>query len=205
MYQIVDIEKQTARAVNIAAGMMFKIIQHQGPQLAVLVAFNANEPDEYFSSGNTRISLAFGPYPRPNAAGTVPFQIKKGDTLVSNRWKRMLTLVADTYGNHDIVLDPCDSYLNVEILGQKAGYPGCRELHAAAIKEHGLKEREIPAGINLFQNSRYDENGITILPTNAEKDDMVAFKAHMDLIVSVTACPCPLGELRGVRMEIGQD
>lgn len=39
-------------------------------------------------------------------------------------------------------------------------------------------------------------------PANAKKDDRVLFKAHMDLLVSVTACPCPLGVSNGVRFEI---
>jgi hypothetical protein len=39
-------------------------------------------------------------------------------------------------------------------------------------------------------------------PTNAKKDEMVLFKENMDLLISVTACPCPLRESKGIRMEI---
>jgi uncharacterized protein YcgI (DUF1989 family) len=43
---------------------------------------------------------------------------------------------------------------------------------------------------------------MVVFPTNANKDDMVLVKAQMDLLISVTACPCPLGESKGIRMGI---
>lgn len=108
--QIVNIEKRSAFAVQINNGQQFRIIQSEGPQLAVLVAFNKKDLSEYFSQGNTRISLGLGPFKRMKAPGVMPYWIEKGDTLISNKWNQMLTLVEDTYGKHDIVFDLCDIF-----------------------------------------------------------------------------------------------
>jgi uncharacterized protein len=200
--QIVKIEKRTAFAVEIKKGQQFRIVESEGPQLAVLIAVYKNDLSEFFSTGNTKISLGVGPFKRKTTTGVMPYWIQKGDTLISNKWNPILTVEEDTYGKHDIIFDPCDTFLNGNIFGQGKGYPGCRELHTEALKKWGIKYAEIPAGVNLFQNTRYSEEGMVVYPTNARKDDMVIFKAHRDLIISVTACPCPLGESKGIRMEI---
>jgi uncharacterized protein YcgI (DUF1989 family) len=196
------IEKRTATALELEKGQHIKIDQSQGPQISVLVAINRHDMSELFSQGNTMLSLALGPYRRPSTNGMIPYWIEKGDIILSNRWNPMLTMVEDTYGKHDIIFDPCDSYFNTKTMGQKEGYPGCRELHAEALKPWGIGYDNVPAGANLFQNTVYKSEGMSIFPTQTNQSDMVVFEALMDLVVSVTACPCPLGENHSVRLEI---
>jgi uncharacterized protein YcgI (DUF1989 family) len=196
------IEKRTATALELEKGMRIKIDQSQGPQISVLVAINRHDLSELFSQGNTRLSLALGTYRRPSTNGMTPYWIEKGDMLLSNRWNPLLSMVEDTYGKHDIIFDPCDSYFNTKILGQKEGYPGCRELHAEALKPWGIGYDNIPPGVNLFQNTQYKSEGMSIFPTKPIESYIVVFEAHMDLIISVTACPCPLGENHSIRLEI---
>lgn len=200
--RILIIEKRTATALELEKGKHIKIDQSQGPQIAGFVAINRQDLSESFSQGNTRLSLALGPYKRPSTNGMTPYWIEKGDMLVSNRWNRMLAMVEDTYGKHDIIFDPCDSYFNTRILGQNEGYPGCRGLHAEALKPWGIGYDNIPAGVNLFQNTLYKSEGMLVLPTQTSDSDMVVFKAYTDLVISVTACPCPLGENHSIRLEI---
>jgi uncharacterized protein YcgI (DUF1989 family) len=200
--QVITIEKRTAYALELKKGGHIKIDQSQGPQIAVIVAINRRDPLEFFSQGNTRLSLALGPYKRQSGSGTIPYWIEKGDMLLSNRWNPMLALIEDTYGKHDIVFDPCDSYFNTSILRQSEGYPGCRGLHAEALKPWHVGYDAVPAGVNLFQNTVYKSEGMLTFPTQTVDSAMVVFQAHMDLVVSVTACPCPLGENHDVRMEI---
>jgi uncharacterized protein YcgI (DUF1989 family) len=200
--KILEIEKRTAAAVELKQGMRLKIDQSLGTQLAVLVAFNLHDLSERFSQGKTRISLAFGPYKRADASAKVTYWIEKGDVLVSNRWKRMLTLIESSFQKHDIVFDPCDTWSNVNVFGQDKGYPGCRELHTDALKPWGVNDDEVQGGVNLFQNTVYGDDGIMVLPTSTEGGDFVIFEANMDVVVSVSACPFPLGESRPVRMEI---
>jgi len=64
--QIIDIKKRTAFALEINAGQQFRIIESEGPQLAVMIAFNKNDLSEYFSPGNTKISLGLGPFKKTN-------------------------------------------------------------------------------------------------------------------------------------------
>lgn len=200
--QNIRIEPRTAYATEVKKGARIKITQSEGPQLTVLVAFNARDLSEYFSRDNTRISLAMGPFKRPYSTVLMPYCVTTGDILVSNRWNKMLSLLEDTFGKHDIVFGPCDSFLNVIILGQPEGYPCCRELHADALKKWGVSYDTVPSGVNLFQNTSYSETGMVTFPTKSETDDMVLLEPHDDLVVSVTACPCPLGENRPIMMEL---
>jgi uncharacterized protein YcgI (DUF1989 family) len=57
-------------------------------------ALAADDHDEWFSSGRT-IDYRNGIY------------VTTGDTLYSNRSNAMATIVADTFGHHDILLTPC--------------------------------------------------------------------------------------------------
>jgi len=200
--RIITIQKRTATTLELEKGKRIKIDQSQGSQIAGLVVINRHDLSELFSQGNTRLSLALGPYKRPSANRMIPYWIEKGDTLLSNRWNPMLAMVEDTYGKHDIIFDPCDSYFNTKTMGQKEGYPGCRELHAEALKPWGIGYDNIPPGVNLFQNTQYKSEGMSIFLTQTRDSDMVVFQAHMDVVISVTACPCPLGENHSVRLEI---
>jgi hypothetical protein len=200
--KIETIEKHTAKALEITKGQLFKIDQRFGPQLAVMVAFNPNDPSEFFSTGNTTVSLAYGPFKRNIEDFSVPFSIIKGDVLVSNRWNRMMTVVEDTFGGHDVTFDPCDRFLNCEILGQPNGHPGCRELHSDALKKWNIGYDDIPRGVNLFQSTTYSEKGIQVFPTQTKIGDQVAFRADADLIISVTSCPCPISSGQDIYMEV---
>lgn len=196
------IEKCSATALELEKDRQIKIDQTHGTQIAGFLAIGRQNPSEKFSQDNTRLSLALGPYRRPTANGTIPYWIEKGDILVSNRWNPMLTIIEDTYGKHDIIFDPCDSYFNVKIMGQKEGHPGCRGLHAEALKPWGIGYDDIAGGVNLFQNTLYREDGMQVFPTKTGDDAMIIFQANMDLVISVTACPFPLGENRPIHMEI---
>ena len=196
------IDKCTAYAFEIEKGTCFAVSEHEGPQIAGLVAFNKSDLGEYSSPGNTRLSLGMGALVRENSAGLFPYWIEKGEALLSNRWNRMLTIIEDTYGKHDIIFDPCDSFLNVTMLGQEEGYPGCREVHTEALEDWGVAYEDVPSGINLFQNTQYTDKGMMTLPSVSGKDDSVTFEVHMDLVISVSSCPCPLGERFPVRVDL---
>lgn len=200
--QSIIIDKMTASAFEIKKGAQFAVIEHEGPQIAGLIAFNKDDLAEYSSPGNTRVSLGMGASVREDSAGFMPYWVEKGEALLSNRWNQMLTITEDTYGKHDIIFDPCDSYLNENLLGQEEGYPGCREVHTKVLEEWGVKYDDIPSGINLFQNTMYSDKGMITLPSTSNKDDRVTFQAHMDLLISVSSCPCPLGERFPIRIEI---
>lgn len=196
------IAMHTAQAFALKEGARITLDQNLGPQLSVLVAFNQNDKTEYFSQGNTRLSLAIGPHRRENTDGRIPYSVQKGDILVSNKWNKMLLVEDDTFNNHDIIFDPCDVLLNSRIMGQPERYLGCRELHSSALESFGIKCDDISNGINLFQNTRYKENGISVLPTSTRSVDYVVFQTLTDLIVSISACPFPLGESKPVHGDI---
>ena len=199
--QVINIEKCTAVALQIDKDQYLKINQSNGPQLAVLTAFNRADFSESFSQGCTKISLAFGPFVREKAGGKIPYWVEKGDTLLSNRWYPMLTITEDTFNRHDITVDPCDSYL-VEKMGRESGTPGCRELHADALKSWKIGADSVPNGISLFMNSIFEAEGLTVLPTETNQSDHIVFHTRMDIIVSISACPTPLGESKDVNVEV---
>lgn len=200
--QKITIERRTAKAIEVPVNSFIKIDQSNGPQLAVIIAFNRNDHEEKISLGNTRISLAYGPYKRESTNNMVPYWVEEGDTILSNKWNPMLFIETDTFKKHDTIFDPCDSYLNTRIMGGAEGMDGCRELHAKALKQWSIGYTAIPNGINLFQNTTYTEKGISVVGTSSKASDNIIFKTHQDLIVSISACPMALSENVDLNIEI---
>jgi uncharacterized protein YcgI (DUF1989 family) len=70
------------------------------------------------------------------------------------------------------------------------------------LAECGLTLEDVysPASINLFANVRIRSNGyggIKVSPQLARKDDLVDFRAEMDVPVVVSACPDDISAMNG--------
>ena len=100
------IPARRGRAFKLAAGEIVRVSCPEGPQVADMIVFNADDPAEKFWSGRTRV-IHGG-------------HLKVGDHLwsVPPRVRPMLTLVADTlehpphpFGarSHDLLYCRCDS------------------------------------------------------------------------------------------------
>lgn len=167
----------SARAETLAAGDELVIIDPEGQQVSDLVAFNAEDREEYLSSGRS-IDYA------------ARLWLSTGDLLYSNRSRPMFEIVEDSCGRHDFTLTPCSKDTFRIIYGETDDRPGCEGNLAAALAPHGIGVDRIPIAFNVFMHVHFDgESGaVTVKPPLSKPGDHVRLRALMPLVVAMTAC-----------------
>jgi uncharacterized protein YcgI (DUF1989 family) len=165
------------RAVAIPAGGLFRVVDVEGKQVADMFAFNAEDVSEYHSAMHTRAAVG-RLFPRV------------GEDFVTNRRRPMLTLERDdTPAVHDMLIAPCDPE-RYEGLGVDGWHASCQENLELAMHGLGHDGICIPASINLFMNIPVDDGGgLGWEPAVTRAGDSITFRALMDCIVVVSACP----------------
>ena len=158
-------------------GSLVTVIDPTGEQVADLLAFNADDVHEVISSGRT-LDYASRIY------------LTTGDPLYSNRSNVMLEIVEDTVGRHDFLLTPCSKDTFRIIYGDTDPHRGCFGNLAAALAPYGVTEDMIPIAFNCFMNVPVDAatGELKVLPPLSKAGDRIVFRAHMDLVIGLTAC-----------------
>ena len=165
-----------ARLFRVAAGQSFEVVSPHGGQVADLWAFCAADPAEFVSASHTRVHL-----------GRLTPGV--GDTLVTDRRREALTLVADTSGGaHDLLLPACDRH-RYALLGHAGAHRTCADNLREALEQAGLPPAA-PQPFNLFERVRLEASGaLTIEPPLCPPGGFVQLRAETDLVVVVSACP----------------
>jgi len=171
------IPPRSGTAFRVPAGATLTVIDLEGTQVADLLAFSADDVDEVVSSGRTL-----------DYAESI--RLTTGNTLYSNRSRKMLTIIEDTVGCHDFLLTPCSTDTFVHFYPDKPVHRGCFGNLAEALEPYGIGPDRIPVAFNCFMNVPVDgtTGKLTVEPPLSKPGDHIAFRAEMDLIVGLTAC-----------------
>ena len=145
--------------------------------MADLIAFALADKAEVLSSGRT-LDYASKIY------------LSTGDLLYSNRSSVMLEITEDDVGRHDFLLAPCSAEMFRKLYGHTEPHRGCFGNLRAALEPHGIVGDQIPTAFNVFMNVPVNgETGtLTVEPPLSKPGDKTRFRAHMDLIIGLTAC-----------------
>jgi uncharacterized protein YcgI (DUF1989 family) len=177
MPSVHEIPAREGRAVKVARGQAVKIINTFGTQVVDFWAFNATDLGTYLSMQHTRAALS-------------RLTPRAGDVLVDNWREPMLRFESDTSpGVHDTVIPPCDPARYAK-LGCADGHASCTGNLHLALGHLDLAAPPCPASFNLWMN-------IPVLPsgdlewreTVAKPGDNVVFRALIDCIMVMSACP----------------
>ncbi|WP_413626670.1 DUF1989 domain-containing protein [Luteibacter sp. Lutesp34] len=171
------IPPQSGTAFTLKAGQRLTVIDPEGQQVSDLVAFNAEDTDEWLSSGRTLDYAS-------------KFLLSTGDILYSNRSSPMLTIERDDVGRHDFLLAPCSKEMFAKLYGHTEPHRGCFGNLAAALEPFGVAPDRIPTAFNVFMNVQVNgTNGqLSVEPPLSKAGDSTVFLAEMDLVVALTAC-----------------
>lgn len=171
------IPPRSGAALRLNKGQRLKVIDVEGEQVSDLVAFNAQDPREWISSGRTLDYLS-------------RCLLTKGDAIYSNRSNILFEIVEDTVGRHDFLLAPCSAEMFRKTYGDEVPHRGCLGNLSAALAPHGIEPDEIPVAFNVFMHVSIDgETGaLAVLPPKSKAEDFMIIEAKMDLIVGLTAC-----------------
>jgi uncharacterized protein YcgI (DUF1989 family) len=172
-----EVPARQGRAVKVACGQSLQIINTFGTQVVDFWAFDAKDAGIYLSMEHTRASLS-------------RLTPRVGDILVDNRREPMLLFESDTSpGVHDTVIAACDPARYAK-LGCAADHASCADNLHRALGSLGIASPVCPASFNLWMN-------IPVLPsgdlewreTVSKPGDSVVFRALIDCIMVMSACP----------------
>lgn len=175
-HDFTTIERQSGKAFIINKGDILTVKDPMGQQVSDMVLFNRHDHGEKISSGKT---LDF----------EESILLSTGNSLWSNRSRKMMKIIADTNGRNDFLLAPC-SKETFEIMYSYPGYhPSCLENLTKNLAPMGITQDDIPTAFNIFMNVQFDPAGkISVLPPTSKAGDYVQFEAQIDLLVCLTAC-----------------
>jgi uncharacterized protein YcgI (DUF1989 family) len=183
---ILTIPARKGKAALVGKGQFVKVIDTHGQQVVDTWAFNQSDLKELMSMEHCRTALS-------------SIMAKKGDSMVTNRRRPILTLVEDTTpGIHDTLLAACDRY-RYELLGCAGYHDNCTDNLTTALAELGLQSSETPSPWNLFMNIPVQSDGnLTFEPPVSQAGDYVLLRVEMDCVIAFSACPQDVIPINGV-------
>ena len=182
-----------ARAFEVPAGHLFRIVVTEGSQVGDLNLWNASNLAERFYSGKTRALHAT--------------HVSTGDRLWSCMpWLRpMATITRDTLdwygidefggGVHDVIGTRCDPYTNHLLTGGDYHWCCHSNLTRALAAARGLPLAEAEAHVhdvvNVFMCTGYtrDTNQYFMKSSPSRPGDFIELFAEIDLLAALSACP----------------
>ncbi|ALQ50694.1 urea amidolyase associated protein UAAP2 [Nitrosomonas ureae] len=169
---------------QVKQGQTFRIVDLEGNQAVDTLFYNAHNPEERYSAADT--------INRQNK-----LYLSTGSRLYSNLGNIMLSITADTCGQHDTLGGACSAESNtVRYAPEKFPMHSCRDnfLHALAhdplCRELGISKRDLPSNINFFMNVPVTEaGGLEFADGVSAPGKYVEMHAEMDVIVLISNCP----------------
>lgn len=175
------------RAVRAPRGAYLTLEDVGGKQIGDFVAVNAADLSEWLSPPHTRQAL-------------MSMQMRVGDVLISESGRPMLEIVHDTVGVHDFSVPACDPS-RYEVYFGIQGHRNCLENLHEALEPYGVDIVQIRDPFNIFQNSPTSPEGKLVLAEPVTKPgDRIVFRALMDLICAVSACPQDFYPVNGLKI-----
>ncbi|GHG03555.1 MULTISPECIES: DUF1989 domain-containing protein [Amycolatopsis] len=181
----VDVPAREGRAVRVGAGDLVRVSTPEGAQVGDLFAFVSADAAEHLSAAHTRghVDRLF-PHVR--------------EQFVTTRRRPVLTLVEDTSpGRHDMLIPACDParYRN---LGHHGEHASCAENLVTALRGLDIEITTVPQPVNLFMDITPNAGGdLEWRSSPAAPGATVSFRAELDCVVVVSACPQDLVGING--------
>ncbi len=184
---LITIPAGHARAAFAKKQQVIRVINTHGTQVVDCWALNAHNMGEFMSMEHCRVDLE-------------RYRPKAGDTMVTNQRRPILTILEDTaHGAHDTLLAACDRY-RYRKLGCTGFHRNCTDNFWEALVAIDMKPTETPSPFNLWQNTPVEADGtIQPNPPACKPGDFIEFRAEMDLVVCLSACPQDITPICGNR------
>lgn len=164
-------------ALRLGKGQTLRVTDVEGEQVADLVAYCSDDANERLDPGVTMDALH-------------AMKVKAGDMLYSNKYRPILTVIADKVGQHDFINPACRPEMYGLLYG-KPKHASCYDNLNQALAPHGITAPDQHYPFNLFMNTVIDPYGqISIERPLSKAGDYIELRAEMDLIIAISACPC---------------
>ncbi len=185
----------TRRAAQVRAGkaevfdlkpdQFLQISDMLGKQVAIMTLFNAEDHSEVLSTAHTR-------------AINHSLLLLKEHGLYSNKRNKMMTVIDDTVGRHDILFPLDDSRAYQDDYGVGDHRNSFDEL-ANALQKHEIEPDQIPIDVvNWFMHVALKPRGeLEVREPLSQRNSNVVLKAHMPLLVAIVPSPNDQSPMNG--------
>ena len=172
---------------NIKAGYGFsiklnkdekiKVINTHGTQVVDTWAIAEDDKKEYLSTGHCMEILQ-------------KIYFKPGDTLITNKYRPILTILTDTSDEeHDTLIAACSLEM-FHHAGVNKHHRSCSENFMIEIKKQEVEYHFTPQPWNLFMKAPVSDKGdISFIRADCKSGSYVELKAEMDCTMIFSACP----------------
>ncbi|MEV6908548.1 urea carboxylase-associated family protein [Amycolatopsis sp. NPDC051071] len=182
-----EVPPGTGRAVRVAAGELVRVIDVDGGQVGDVFAFTGDFTEQH-SVAHTR-------------AAVDRLFPAVGEFFMTDRRRPILTLTEDTSpGEHDMLIPACDParYAALGAPDHRSCAVNLREALAALDLSFA---GPIPQPINVFMRIPVGQDGrLSWLTASSRAGDAITFRAELDCVVVVSACPQDLVRISDVRL-----
>ena len=171
---------------HLKRGQQLRIVNTHGSQVVDLFAHNGGDLAESLSIHHSR-NVWYRLQPR------------QGDQLWTQLRRPILTMTEDSSpGVHDTLFPCCDA-TRYEQLGVKGYHRNCADNWRGAVASLGIEPpATVPTALNLFMNVPVAPDGsFKILPPVSRPGDHVSFRAELDCLIALSACPVDMLPLNG--------
>lgn len=175
-------------ALEVRKEQVVRIVDIEGKQVADFVCFNLDRVEEKLSPPNTLVL-------------NKTIRLTRGHSLYSDEASKMMTIIEDTVGLHDIIAGACSKYTNFVRYGEK-DTPNCRDNFATALAPYGIKWKDIPYNLNIFMNVPVEPDGSTYIKEPISKaGDYIDLQANMNCLVAISNCPQTRNPVNAYRLK----
>ena len=177
-------------------GQVLRLIDVEGNQSGDVQIYTAHDTSERYSAQNTITAQANS-------------MIELGTVIRSNEDNPMLTVIADTCGEHDTLGSGCSAEGNCVRYTDKTRYMhSCRDTFVRTLQDYGMSKRDQVCNLNFFTKVILDDTGrLEFADGISGPGKYIDLRAEMDVLFLLSDCsqlnnPCNDYNPTPIRMAI---
>lgn len=175
------IEARSGQSIDVKKDEKITVIDIEGQQVADFFAEAKDDPTEFLSAGVT-------------IDANESLKLNVQDTIFTNLYNPMFTVVSDEVGEHDLLHPCCRPEMYDYFYQNGEGHANCLE----NINNSLNTEHPIIQPVNLFMHTKiYSDGRIFIEEPVSKPGDKIILKAEMDVRLGVAACSVSEGNCNG--------
>ena len=165
------------KMLPLKKGQILRLVDVEGNQSGDVQIYNANNTAERYSAQNTITAQA-------------NTMIELGTVILSNDGNPMLTVVADTCGEHDTLGSGCSAEGNVVRYTDKTRYMhSCRDTFVRTLENFDMAKRDQVCNLNFFTKVILDDKGrLEFADGISGPGKYIELRAEMDVLFLLSDC-----------------
>lgn len=165
------------KMLPLRKGQVLRLIDVEGNQSGDVQIYNAHDTAERYSTPNTITA-------QRNT------MIEVGTVIRSNDDNPMLTVIADTCGEHDTLGSGCSAEGNVVRYTDKTRYMhSCRDTFVRTLEDFGMSKRDQVCNLNFFTKVILDDKGrLEFADGISGPGKYIEMRADMDVLFLLSDC-----------------